>query len=98
MNGLSESDVLIALDEIEDPELPVVSIVELGIVRQVAIEDQGQSVRITLAPTFAACPAISAIKESVREKALDLGFRQVAVDLSFNPPWPSDWITPSVRT
>lgn len=95
MKTLSESEVLDALNEIQDPELPVVSIVELGIVRGVKVE--GASAVVTLAPTFAACPALAVIKESVRNKVSELGFTHVSVNLCLNPPWTTDWISATGR-
>jgi len=59
MTTISESEVRGALNEIEDPEMPVISIVELGIVR--AIQLDGGRAEVTIAPTFSGCPAISAI-------------------------------------
>jgi ring-1,2-phenylacetyl-CoA epoxidase subunit PaaD len=91
MNAISESEVLSALNEIEDPEMPVVSIVELGIVRDVKV--QNDHAEVTLAPTFSGCPALSMIKESVRSKVLGLGFSDVVVNISLNPPWSTDWIS-----
>jgi ring-1,2-phenylacetyl-CoA epoxidase subunit PaaD len=95
MATISESDVLGALDEIEDPEMPVISIVELGIVR--AIQIDGGRAEVTLAPTFSGCPAISAITQSVREKILSLGFSDVSIKLALDPPWSTDNISESGR-
>jgi ring-1,2-phenylacetyl-CoA epoxidase subunit PaaD len=95
MTTILETDVLSALNEIADPEMSVVSIVELGIVREVKID--GESVEVTLAPTFSACPALSVIQASVRDKVLTLGFADVRVKLSFSPPWTTDWISESGR-
>jgi ring-1,2-phenylacetyl-CoA epoxidase subunit PaaD len=91
MKVISEADVLEALNEIDDPEMPAISIVELGIVRDVKIEND--RAEVTLAPTFSGCPALSMIKESVREKVLGLGFGDVVVNLSLNPPWSTNWIS-----
>jgi ring-1,2-phenylacetyl-CoA epoxidase subunit PaaD len=91
----SETEVLAALAEIEDPEMPVISIVELGIVRGVKLD--GSSAEVTIAPTFSGCPAISQIKESVRDKVSGLGFDEVDITISLNPPWSTDWITPPGR-
>jgi ring-1,2-phenylacetyl-CoA epoxidase subunit PaaD len=95
MATISESDVLGALDEIEDPEMPVISIVELGIVR--AIQIDGDRVEVTLAPTFSGCPALSAITQSVREKILGLGLSDVSIQLALDPPWSTDNISESGR-
>jgi len=95
MATISESDVLGALNEIEDPEMPVISIVELGIVR--AIQIDGDRAEVTLAPTFSGCPAISAITQSVRDKILEIGFREVSLKLVLDPPWSTDDISVSGR-
>jgi ring-1,2-phenylacetyl-CoA epoxidase subunit PaaD len=95
MATISESDVLGALDEIEDPEMPVISIVELGIVRDVKID--GDHVEVTLAPTFSGCPALSTITESVRNKIQSIGFTDVSVKLCLDPPWSTDSISASGR-
>jgi ring-1,2-phenylacetyl-CoA epoxidase subunit PaaD len=95
MKVASEADVLAALNEIEDPEMPVVSIVELGIVRGVKLD--GSRAEVTLAPTFSGCPALSMIQESVKAKVRGLGFSEVAVTLSLKPPWSSDWISEAGR-
>jgi ring-1,2-phenylacetyl-CoA epoxidase subunit PaaD len=95
MITISETDVLGALNEIEDPEMPVISIVELGIVRDVKVD--GGRAEVTLAPTFSGCPALSAITESVRTKLVALGFRDASVKLAFDPPWTTDCISDSGR-
>jgi ring-1,2-phenylacetyl-CoA epoxidase subunit PaaD len=95
MTTLTETEVLSALDEIEDPEMPVISIVELGIVRKVKINDN--RAEVILAPTFAGCPALSTIQDSVRAKLRQLGFAEAIVTLSHNPPWSTDWISEAGR-
>jgi ring-1,2-phenylacetyl-CoA epoxidase subunit PaaD len=95
MTTPSEADVRSALGQIEDPEMPVISIVELGIVRDVKVD--GRRAEVTIAPTFSGCPALSEIQRLVRDKVLELGFDDVGVTLSLNPPWSTDWISPSGR-
>ncbi|HEV3302253.1 MAG TPA: 1,2-phenylacetyl-CoA epoxidase subunit PaaD [Planctomycetaceae bacterium] len=95
MATISETDVLSALGEIEDPEMPVISIVELGIVRDVKIN--GDHAEVTLAPTFSGCPALSTITESVRHKMQAIGFADVDVKLAFDPPWSTDCISETGR-
>jgi ring-1,2-phenylacetyl-CoA epoxidase subunit PaaD len=95
MTTLTKTDLLEALDEIADPEMPVISIVELGIVRDARTD--GARVEVTLAPTFSGCPALSMITESVRTKIQELGFTEVDVKLVLDPPWTTDDISPSGR-
>jgi ring-1,2-phenylacetyl-CoA epoxidase subunit PaaD len=76
------------LAEVPDPEIPVVSVVDLGIVRDVSPE------RVTITPTYSGCPATLAIEQSVRAALDAAGYRQVRIDTILSPPWTTDWITP----
>lgn len=84
------------LGGIVDPEIPVISIVDLGIVAGVSEDPQGVSVAIT--PTFTACPATDVILRNVREALQAGGIGPVTVKTVFEPPWTSDRITPLGRT
>ena len=84
-----------ALGEVVDPEIPVVSVVELGIVRDIACRD-GEWV-VTVTPTYSGCPATRVIETDVRAavaKVTDAPLRIVTV---LTPPWSSDWIAPEAR-
>jgi ring-1,2-phenylacetyl-CoA epoxidase subunit PaaD len=70
-----------------DPEIPVVSVIDLGIVRDVAAD------KVTITPTYSGCPATDVIERTVRE-ALDAnGYRNVAIETVLTPPWTTDWIS-----
>jgi len=84
-----------ALEEIKDPEIPVVSIVELGLIRQVGYT-AGRLV-VTLSPSFVGCPALEVMRRDVRLRLKQLGEEQVEIRTVFSPPWTSDWITPGGR-
>jgi ring-1,2-phenylacetyl-CoA epoxidase subunit PaaD len=88
-------DVWRALDEVMDPEIPVVSMVEMGIVRDVQID--GSAVVVQMTPTFAGCPALEMMRGAIVEKLRGLGFEQVEVKTVLSPPWSSDWITEPAR-
>ncbi|MCJ7421036.1 1,2-phenylacetyl-CoA epoxidase subunit PaaD [Sphingomicrobium astaxanthinifaciens] len=76
---------------VPDPEIPVVSVVDLGIVR--GIEEDAEGVKVIITPTYSGCPATVAIEESVRE-ALDAhGFREVRIEHRLVPPWSTDMIS-----
>jgi ring-1,2-phenylacetyl-CoA epoxidase subunit PaaD len=81
------------LCEVLDPEVPAISIVELGIVREV--RDDGSTLTVVLTPTYSGCPATEAIEADVR-KAL-LAFEPVKVELQRSPAWTTDWIGPEAR-
>jgi ring-1,2-phenylacetyl-CoA epoxidase subunit PaaD len=82
------------LSEVPDPEIPVVSVVDLGIVRSVTVA--GGGVEVTLTPTYTGCPATLPIRVAV-EAALRERFDSVAVRVSLAPAWTTDWITPQGR-
>lgn len=79
------------LAEVPDPEIPVVSIVDLGIVRDVAPD------RVTITPTYSGCPATLAIEQGIRAALDAAGYRQVRIDTVLSPPWTTGWITPDGR-
>lgn len=78
-----------------DPEIPVVSVVELGIIQDVEVGEEG--VTVTMTPTFAGCPAIALMRENIREQLAALGMGNATVNISLDPPWTSDRITDSGR-
>ena len=86
------SEIWQALEGVKDPEIPVVSVVELNVARQVDVD--GSHVRVTITPTFAGCPALSAMRDEIRKAVLGLGFETVDVDLRFDPPWTTDDLSP----
>ena len=85
-----------ALAEVEDPEIPVLSIVDLGIIRHVRAGADG-GVEIGLAPTYSGCPATEVIRASVEAALGSAGLAPVAIREVLSPPWTSDWISPAGR-
>jgi ring-1,2-phenylacetyl-CoA epoxidase subunit PaaD len=93
--------VLAALAEVADPEIPTVSVVELGVIGEIAFAarpDGGERLTVQLLPTFVGCPAIDVMREQIGERlrALDLA-DEVEVEVSFAIPWTSERITPEGR-
>ena len=84
-----------ALDEVKDPEIPVVSVVEMGIVR--AVNVSGENVTVTMTPTFSGCPALQVMKDDITAKLVELGVEQVEVETVLSPPWSTDWITDEAK-
>jgi ring-1,2-phenylacetyl-CoA epoxidase subunit PaaD len=76
-----------ALKAVPDPEIPAVSILDLGIVRNVEEE------KVIITPTYSGCPATLFIEQSIREALDAAGYRSVAVETRLAPPWTTDWIT-----
>jgi ring-1,2-phenylacetyl-CoA epoxidase subunit PaaD len=91
-----EQQVWELLAEVPDPEIPVLNIVDLGIVRSVRLEPDGR-VRVAITPTYSGCPATDVIRAMVRA-ALDAGgYRDAILADVLSPPWTSDWLTPAAR-
>ena len=91
----TEADIWQALETVMDPEIPVVSLVEMGIVRDVEVA--GGRVTVTMTPTFSGCPALDVMRREVIEKVASLGVEQVEVGMVLSPPWTTDWITEVAR-
>lgn len=87
------------LDEVEDPEIPVISIVDLGIVRGVRCtnDDQGGAWVVTITPTYSGCPATHVIAQSVIERLAAHGLHRVQLETRIAPAWTTDWISESGR-
>ena len=92
---VDESAVRAALSEVTDPEIPTISIVDLGIVHRADVGPDG-AIRVELLPTFVGCPAIELIRSAVRDRLRSFG-RPVEVSVSFEVPWTSDRISPEGR-
>ena len=89
-----ERDAWEALRKVMDPEIPVVSVVDLGMVERVLVEREG--IRVELLPTFVGCPALDLIRDSVEQRLAAFG-RPVAVEFRRHVPWTSDRITEEGR-
>jgi ring-1,2-phenylacetyl-CoA epoxidase subunit PaaD len=94
-NAMTTVEVLNVLAEVQDPEIPVLNIVELGIVRHVHLE--GDTVQVEITPTYSGCPAIQAIEEAIVRILQQQGFQQVIVRKVFQEPWTTDWMTEEAR-
>jgi ring-1,2-phenylacetyl-CoA epoxidase subunit PaaD len=93
--SLNEEAVWQALDEVKDPELPLVSVVEMGIVREVELDEDRVTVRFT--PTFSGCPALEVMRQEIERKLRELGCETITVETVLSPPWSSDWISETGR-
>jgi ring-1,2-phenylacetyl-CoA epoxidase subunit PaaD len=83
------------LGEVEDPEIPVISIVDLGIVRGVRCshDEQGAAWVVTLTPTYSGCPATHVIAQSVIDRLAEHGLQRVQLETRIAPPWTTDWMS-----
>jgi ring-1,2-phenylacetyl-CoA epoxidase subunit PaaD len=92
--AVAEQQVWEALEEIPDPEIPVISLVELGVIRSVDV--RGGRVRIEFTPTFLGCPALEVMKRALEEKVSALG-AEPEVEVVIDDSWSTDRITPAGR-
>ena len=79
------------LGEVADPEIPVISVVDLGIVRAVRLE--GEACVVTITPTYSGCPAMGVISESVSEALRAHGIGDVRIESRLSPAWTTDWMS-----
>lgn len=81
---------------VPDPELPVISIADLGILRDVVVEPDGHVV-VEITPTYSGCPAMDAIRDDVLDRLRAEGWDDAEVRMVLSPAWTTDWITPAGR-
>lgn len=82
---------------VPDPEMPYVTLGDLGVVGAVDGDEDTRSVRVELTPTYLGCPATEVIQQDVKAALLEAGWRTVAIELRFDPPWSPERITPQGR-
>lgn len=90
-----EERVWRVLQSVPDPEIPVLTIVDLGIVRYVRSE--GEGVRVGITPTYSGCPATEVIRRSIREALVREGLEDVRLETVLSPPWTSEWLSEEGR-
>jgi ring-1,2-phenylacetyl-CoA epoxidase subunit PaaD len=91
MKSLSKDMVMHWLEQVKDPEIPVLSLVDLGVITSVNIS--GEDVRIVMTPTFVGCPALDMMKTEMTEVLQKNGVKNVEIEVSFASPWNSDKIS-----
>ncbi len=79
------------LEEVKDPEVPVLSVVDLGIVRSVKTWDD--RIDIVITPTYSGCPAMDVINTDIRLKLIEKGFRNITIQQQLSPAWTTDWMS-----
>ncbi len=94
-NSVKEQAIWAALESVKDPEVPVLSVVELGIIREVrALDDK---VEIVITPTYSGCPAMHTIEEEIRTRLRRDGIEVLNFETIHSPPWTTDWMTPTAK-
>jgi ring-1,2-phenylacetyl-CoA epoxidase subunit PaaD len=91
-----EREVWQLLADVPDPEIPILSVLDLGLVRYVRDEDE-QGVAVGVSPTYTGCPATEVIQASIKARLIEAGIAHVRIDSVLAPPWTSDWLTDEAR-
>jgi ring-1,2-phenylacetyl-CoA epoxidase subunit PaaD len=92
---LTRDGLFAVLDEVMDPEVPALSVVELGIVRDVEVG--GDGVTVTVTPTYSGCPAMAVIERDIEGALRAQGVARVEIRTSYSPAWTTDWISADAR-
>ncbi|HRO07435.1 MAG TPA: phenylacetate-CoA oxygenase subunit PaaJ [Saprospiraceae bacterium] len=94
---MTKSEIYKILSEVADPEIPVISIEELGILRDVKIDDNNQSISVFITPTYNGCPAMDMISFNIRTALTDAGITDFEIISLIEPAWTTDWISDAGR-
>ena len=86
------ADVWQVLEQVSDPEIPVLTVVDLGIVRDVRLDAEGR-LEVVITPTYSGCPAMNTIEVNIRAVLQEHGYDPVKVTTVLHPPWTTDWMS-----
>jgi len=81
------------LDEIKDPEIPAISLWDLGVLQNIELDRETQQVTVTLTPTYSACPAIEMMGDDIKTLLINHGYADCQIKTQLAPVWTTDWIT-----
>lgn len=95
MTTATEAQIWDWLDQVPDPEIPVISVVDLGIVRGVAWA--GDTLEVSVTPTYSGCPATSVIAIDIETALRDHGIEDIRIRTQLSPPWTTDWLSQKGR-
>ena len=95
MSAPARADAVEVVARVVDPEMPMLTLRDLGVVRGVHVE--GDAVTVTITPTYSGCPAIEEMRHDLRASLLDAGYAPVEVRTVFSPAWSTDWISEDGR-
>jgi ring-1,2-phenylacetyl-CoA epoxidase subunit PaaD len=96
LGGTTRDEILAVLDTVMDPEVPVLSVRELGIVRDVLVDDRG-GVTVVVTPTYSGCPAIQVIERDILDALAQAGFPNARVRTAYAPAWTTDWMNDEAK-
>ncbi len=92
---VTEKEIWQYLEEVFDPEVPVLTVIDLGVVQKVSLESD--VCKVTITPTYSGCPAMKRIEDDIIEKLTEKGVPKTEVELVLSPAWTTDWITEAGR-
>ena len=90
-HSIDKKTIYSYLGEINDPEVPVLSIIDLGIVRDVIMNED--ELEVTITPTYTGCPAMDMIAATIKIQLATLGFKKIKVTQTLSPPWTTEWMS-----
>jgi ring-1,2-phenylacetyl-CoA epoxidase subunit PaaD len=89
--NITKEDLWKLMETVYDPEIPVLSVIDLGIVRDINIQKEG--IEITITPTYSGCPAMDVIAMNIRMALIKEGFTSIKISHQLSPAWTTDWMT-----
>jgi ring-1,2-phenylacetyl-CoA epoxidase subunit PaaD len=95
MKTYTEQELFSFLNEIPDPEIPVISIVDLGVIRKII--PQANSVEIEITPTYSGCPAMKQMEDDIISTLKQKGIENVHIKTVYNPAWTTDWLSAEAK-
>jgi ring-1,2-phenylacetyl-CoA epoxidase subunit PaaD len=93
---LTRDDIFAVLDGVKDPEVPALSVIELGVVRDVEMDD-GRTVTVVVTPTYSGCPAMQVIEDDIVAALRAHGIEDPRVRTTYAPAWTTDWLSAEAR-
>ncbi len=91
--NITTSEIWKLMEEVYDPEIPVLSVVDLGIVRDIKVNQN--TIEVFITPTYSGCPAMDVIALNIRMALLQNGFENIKITQQLSPAWTTDWMTES---
>jgi ring-1,2-phenylacetyl-CoA epoxidase subunit PaaD len=92
---LTKENIISLLSEIPDPEIPVITIAELGVIREVIITEENVEVKIT--PTYSGCPAMKQMEDDIKSILTKNGIKNFKITTVYSPPWTTDWLSTEAK-
>lgn len=89
--AINKDAIYAYLDEIKDPEIPVLSIIDMGIIRDVKMNED--EIEVIITPTYTGCPAMDMIAATIKIELSTLGFKKIKITQTLSPAWTTDWMT-----